>query len=130
MHPHTSAEGVGLRAGDTITVIDDEFICGLPMQESLDMLSGPVGTSVYLMLTRVEGRVKSRHELEVMRDFDLKPMDSAKEARKKDRQAAAIAERCICRGAYSHNTSARFVAYLCRHSRDKNLISMVLRGFF
>ena len=93
VHDSTNAELEGLKVGDVITMIDDEFICGVSLKEGLEMLSGPMDTTVSLMVNRVQGRTKTRLPFEIVRDFDLKPMDSEKEARKKDRKAAALAER-------------------------------------
>ena len=93
VHASTNAEVEGLKVGDIITMIDDEFVCGVLLKEGLEMLSGPMDTTVSMMVNRVQGRIKTRLPFEIVRDFDLKPMDSEKEARKKDRKATALAER-------------------------------------
>ena len=52
---------------------------------------------------RTENGSRVRLDFDLVRDFNQKPMDAAKEARKKDRKATAIAERscvvfrvCVC----------------------------------
>lgn len=95
VHTGTSAAAEGLQVGDIVTMIDDEFVCGMPLTECMDMLSGEMATSVYLSLMRVKNGCKTRFDVDVLRDFDAKPWDSAKEARKKDRKVAALAERSV-----------------------------------
>jgi len=99
VHASTNADLEGLKVGDVITMIDDEFVCGVPLKEGLEMLSGPMDTTVSMMVNRVQGRIKTRLPFEIVRDFDLKPMDSEKEARKKDRKATALAERSFAPNA-------------------------------
>lgn len=76
-------------------MIDDEFVCGVSLKEGLEMLSGPADTTVSMTVNRVQGNIKARLNFEVMRDFDHKPMDAEKLARKRDRKAASLAERCF-----------------------------------
>lgn len=84
-----------MKVGDTIFMIDDEFVCGVSLKEGLKMLSGPADTTVSMTVNRVQGNIKARLNFEVMRDFDHKPMDAEKLARKRDRKAASLAERCF-----------------------------------
>jgi C-terminal processing protease CtpA/Prc len=93
VHASTNAESEGLKVGDTIFMIDDEFVCGVSLKEGLEMLSGPADTTVSMIVNRVQGNIKARLTFEIMRDFDHKPMDAEKLARKRDSKAASLAER-------------------------------------
>ena len=93
VHEGTSAKFEGLLAGDLIIMIDDDFVCGMPLEEAMDLLSGESGTTVELTVTRVEGQRKKRESFQTVRDFNLKPMDPARDARRTALRAAAIGER-------------------------------------
>ena len=93
VHASTNAESEGLKVGDTIFMIDDEFVCGVSLKDGLEMLSGFADTTVCLIVNRVQGNIKARLTFEIMRDFDHKPMDAERLARKKSSKDASLAER-------------------------------------
>jgi len=93
VHEGTSAKFEGLLAGDLIIMIDDDFVCGMPLEQAMDLLSGESGTTVELTVTRVEGQRKKRESFQTVRDFNLKPLNPARDARRTALRAAAIAER-------------------------------------
>ena len=79
--------------GDVITTVDDEFVCGMPLKEAMELLSGKASSSVQLTLSRVEARMKIRISFDVIRDFGHTDIDLAKEARKRDDRALKLLEK-------------------------------------
>jgi C-terminal processing protease CtpA/Prc len=62
-----------LQKGDLITEIDEEFIAGLPLSETKELMSGPARCNVHLGFTRVDSEkcIKRRGSADLI--FDHKP---------------------------------------------------------
>jgi hypothetical protein len=56
---------------DIITMIDDEFVSGMSMQEAWPLLWGGVGSNLNLTISRVVGDTKSRIEVCAVRDYNI-----------------------------------------------------------
>ncbi len=93
VHEHTSADVEGLKAGDTITMVGDEFICGMPMKEAKELLSGKASSIVHVTVSRVTARIKSRLCFHLVRDWGHRDLDLSKEARRRDERALRHADR-------------------------------------
>ena len=70
----TSADEEGMQPGDTISVINGEFVAGMGLKEISKLLRGLAGSNVDIAIMRTKDGVKSRMELLLTRDFNLTPM--------------------------------------------------------
>jgi len=69
---------------------------------------------------RTENGRRVRLDFDLVRDFNQKPMDAAKEARKKDRKATAIAERsCVI-------FRVRVCLVVCLSVKPAKMVAMLL----
>src|SRR5690606_25702770 len=62
----TPADEAGMETGDFITHVDGESLMGLTMDQSLDLMRGPVGSEVTLTVVR-EG-VDQPFDVKIVRD--------------------------------------------------------------
>ena len=95
VHGHTSAEDQGVLADDILTMIEDDFVIGMPAKDAMDLLAGKLGTSVNIVITRVSEKMKNRLSFEVIRDFNPTRMDATVGARRRDQKAAVLALRFL-----------------------------------
>jgi len=70
----TSASHEGVQVGDTISIVDEEFVAGMEAKEILGLLQGLVGTSVEVTLSRLQDGAARRVTLDLVRDFKLVPL--------------------------------------------------------
>jgi S1-C subfamily serine protease len=64
-----------LQKGDLITEIDEEFIAGLPLSETKELMSGPARCNVHLGFTRVDSEkgIKRRCSADLIFDHNPRP---------------------------------------------------------
>lgn len=64
----TPAQKAGLKAGDKIIKIDDEFTDGLGLDEAVSLIRGPKGSKVTLTILRKTESKNEQKEVEIVRD--------------------------------------------------------------
>lgn len=64
----TPAQKAGLKAGDKIIKIDDEFTDGLGLDEAVSLIRGPKGSKVTLTILRKTESKNEQKEIEIVRD--------------------------------------------------------------
>ena len=68
----TAASGSAeVQTHDIITMINDDFVSGMSMQEAWPLLWGGVGSNLNLTIRRVVGDTKSRIEVCAVRDYNI-----------------------------------------------------------